>query len=562
MNLILREYVAMLREREELDALLPDLLASMNMEVVSLPQRGVRQGGVDIMAIGSDPEDRNERAVWLFVVKMGPIGRAQWDGDPQTVRPSLVETLEVFIPHRIIPMFSRLPIRIVVCLNDQVRQEVAENVASFFDKYTEPGKLEFQIWNLETLCSLVEKYLLNEYVLRSDNRALLRKAVALVGDNDYDMSHFYQLLESLLFAAQETPHTVKQKIRGIKKSFRTVNLCLNILYHWAQVEGNLRLVVLAAERCLLRGWDLLRRQPQPVTKAAVEDYERIVMSYRSIMASYFTKLRDHLSIKDGLFAGSLAEEPEYSLRVFEVIGQISMAGMVELNLSNGGKDANVLANVHGAADMLESVIAKNSISGSPRYDEHQIEVSLGFLLLLTASRREGARNWMHNLIRRIDFAFRFMGHHYPIKTDSYDDLVESVHSGKKEKFELMSLSTLLPTLAYWCLVFGWEEEYAELRESTRSTFEKTDLQIWYPDSNVENFIYQGNALRMCGLMNTGIELPENMQELIQIENKIAEHAYDSKNLSFVKNGLPVIGLFASRHFRTPVMPFYWLSLVT
>jgi hypothetical protein len=39
-----------MREREELDALLPELLAAMGHQVLSKPQTGVRQGGVDCLS--------------------------------------------------------------------------------------------------------------------------------------------------------------------------------------------------------------------------------------------------------------------------------------------------------------------------------------------------------------------------------------------------------------------------------------------------------------------------------------------------------------------------------
>ncbi len=54
MKLVIREYLSMLRESGELDALLPDLLLSMDIEPISKAQVGVRQYGVDV-APGSEP---------------------------------------------------------------------------------------------------------------------------------------------------------------------------------------------------------------------------------------------------------------------------------------------------------------------------------------------------------------------------------------------------------------------------------------------------------------------------------------------------------------------------
>ena len=52
MKLFIREYISMLKEDSELENLVKDLLNSMEINVVSSPQKGVRQSGVDIYASG------------------------------------------------------------------------------------------------------------------------------------------------------------------------------------------------------------------------------------------------------------------------------------------------------------------------------------------------------------------------------------------------------------------------------------------------------------------------------------------------------------------------------
>ncbi len=56
MKLIILEYLHLLKESNELDRLLPDLLLSMSIPPLSYAQPGVRQAGVDVVAIGKDPE--------------------------------------------------------------------------------------------------------------------------------------------------------------------------------------------------------------------------------------------------------------------------------------------------------------------------------------------------------------------------------------------------------------------------------------------------------------------------------------------------------------------------
>jgi len=71
MKLIIKQYLASLNERNELDALLPDLLSQMGLNVFSRPGIGTKQHGVDVAAVGSlngDPEK-----VYLFSIKAGDL---------------------------------------------------------------------------------------------------------------------------------------------------------------------------------------------------------------------------------------------------------------------------------------------------------------------------------------------------------------------------------------------------------------------------------------------------------------------------------------------------------
>jgi len=87
MKLLLREYLSSLRERDELDALMPALLSELGFTVLTRPRRGTRQFGVDFAAVG--PDETGERKVYLFSIKAGDLGRGHWaDGEQPCVPPS------------------------------------------------------------------------------------------------------------------------------------------------------------------------------------------------------------------------------------------------------------------------------------------------------------------------------------------------------------------------------------------------------------------------------------------------------------------------------------------
>ena len=114
-QLVLSHYLAGLRERDELDALLPELLKAMGHSVLSRPQIGVSEAGVDVASTKED--EKGVLEVFLFVIKFGDIGRDDFYAGKQAVEPSIREACNDFIRNRLPePLRSRRK-RIVLVTN-------------------------------------------------------------------------------------------------------------------------------------------------------------------------------------------------------------------------------------------------------------------------------------------------------------------------------------------------------------------------------------------------------------------------------------------------------------
>ncbi|MGH6634676.1 MAG: hypothetical protein ACRED0_00565 [Gammaproteobacteria bacterium] len=122
MRILLREYLAMLKESREFDSLVPDLLREMGIVPLSRSQIGVRQAGVDLPAVGKD--SAGVKTLWLFVLKCGDIGRSEWDSKPQSIRQSLDEIKDVYLRNNVSPEHVELPVRIVVATTGDFKQEI------------------------------------------------------------------------------------------------------------------------------------------------------------------------------------------------------------------------------------------------------------------------------------------------------------------------------------------------------------------------------------------------------------------------------------------------------
>lgn len=245
MKLILKQYLASLKERAELDAVLPDLLSSMGLNVFISPTRGVKEYGVDIAAVGRI--NGGEEKVYLFSVKSGNLTRETWNGNTdQALRPSLDEIQDSFIPSRLPPQHRDKQIVICLCFGGDVNSGIRQEVSGYEQRNTK-NNISFEEWNGDKLSEFIQGHLLKEELLPSSNQALLRKSLALLEEPDSSIKHFSQLLDSILLHALDADSTMSCIIR--------VNICLWVLFAWCRDSENLESAYISSEHALLLSWD-------------------------------------------------------------------------------------------------------------------------------------------------------------------------------------------------------------------------------------------------------------------------------------------------------------------
>lgn len=190
MKLIIAEFLRTLKERNELDRLLPDLLVEMGYVPLAKPQTGNRQFGVDLAARGKDPRSGIDELL-LAVIKKGDIGRTEWDGGEQSVRRSINEILDMYLKSHVEPQDKGKNVHIVVVANGELKQVVQASWCGFIADVQPRANVEF--WGIDQLSELIETYLLDEHVFLDEDRKQLRRALALAGDRDYDRRDLYRL---------------------------------------------------------------------------------------------------------------------------------------------------------------------------------------------------------------------------------------------------------------------------------------------------------------------------------------------------------------------------------
>jgi hypothetical protein len=557
MRLVIREYLSMLQERDELDALLPDLLLSMDITPISRAQVGPRQYGVDIAAVGRDPDDDTEK-LFLLTVKQGDIDRNAWNGSPQAVQQSLDDIHYVYLPHHVDEEHRDLPKKIIVCCGGNMKQTVEQNWRGYKGQHTEPGVREYDLWDGDELAALIEQHFLDEYLFPESAQKQMRKTIALADQNEDEPRHFYSLVHDTLFERDlptgGTPSAKRQRQRAL----RLLNLSLNIVFHWCRESDNLRPALLCAERTVLLTWDWMRENELLGCETTRGEFERIFATYLEVAFAYANKLAPLCVVPDGL-SGQWADELEYPLRTFESVGILGVLAAAMKHITGAANESqreNLEDNVQNIARLLAALIDNNPPAATPRFDGHAIDIALGLLALNEAGLRIFAAGWVEGTYARMMLAYK-LGKHFPIYTDSYDDLVAMHVDQGPPKERLMQLSTLLPMLAHWHAVLDMGAEYEAFRKSVADTFGETSLQLWFPLEDTEEHLYRENAGFASGTVMAPIGLPATLDELRAHVVRLHEERREFEGLSCFAQGWPILGLIASRHHRTPVIPAYW-----
>jgi len=555
MKVLIRDYLASLKEREELDAILPDLLSELGFNVYSRPQRGTLQQGVDIAAIG---DEDGERKVFLFSVKQGDLTRQDWDGTPQSLRSSLNEIRDVYIRNRIPTRYKALKIVICLAFGGDVHEQVRESLTGYIAENT-TEQITFDEWNGDKIAGLILKGILREEILPNSMRSSFQKAVAMVDEPDVAYQHFTQLAIELRRAGEAS---VKARLR----SARQLNICLWILFIWARNINNLEAAYRTSELTLLSVWDLSR----PIINKKNHDARALnlvlfqVIELNLTISSEFleSKVMPYTQVRHGIsMAINSQSSLDVNLALFEVLGRISLLGLwihwlgerIDPQFKNTSRVRVAQLTQEGLV-----LIRNNPSLLLPISDYEGTDIALFLQLwLVSGIEATGIIKWLQELANRLIFSIHTRGR-YPSCSSEYRELAEHPYDRSDEYFkEATAGSTLIPLITAWLHALGQKDSVEALSNLVREELEHCTLQLWTPDASSEVELYVGNnshgrALCDLPLVEGGCQL------LLTIEKGCHIDTY-FEDLSANKAGFWPIVLVACHHYKLPIPPGFWIN---
>ena len=559
MRLALSHYLRTLRERDEFDRLLPELLTQMGYVPLVKPKAGVRQFGVDFPAAGRSLRD-GANELLLFVIKQGDIGRRTWSGDPNAVRESMEEIIDVWLASHVPPEYKDHRKVIVLATTGDLGQEVQPNWVGFATRHPQ---FHFEFWGADEVSDLVEAHLLNEHLFDGQDRADLRKALVMGADSDYRFEHLCKLMLRQLGIApdgQLDEKGAQQTVPELIKALRRTHLAALVCSHWADGESERRQALWVMERALLWSFHRVVLQSLQERQDVREVIRDIWSSYLQAAGRYYDAVAAHVRVKDGL-SGYTREGAEYAVLLFEQVGLLASIGL-SAALVEPGQDDAWRARSSEFATALAAMLRNHGAAASPRLDAQVIDICLALMLFIQTGQHDLARWWTAEITGRLNFVFR-IGHMFPVGSDSLDDLVElEVHGSDEFKGLMRRHSWLLATMASWCAMQGLDDMYEHLADSHAKEYPDVGSQLWHPTAEWASNWYFGPAHQGSGSTEAPYALPASAQTL---RDRIAQFNATGRLRREEKSPALAMGLWpldfiACRHFRTPVPASMWYYL--
>jgi len=558
MKLILKQYLASLKERSELDAILPDLLSQMGINVYARPIRGANEYGVDVAAVGRIGSDVEK--VYLFSIKSGNLTRFTWHGgENQALRPSLESIIDSYIPTRLPPEHRNKPIVICMCFGGDIQTTVRQEVTGF-TKRNSTGSLSFEEWNGDKLSDLILEHLLKEELLPDNWQSMLRRSLALLDEPSASHVHFKKLIRAIIKNAEGEDFIVK--------ALNRINLCLWVLFSWCRDGDNLESAYLSAEFSLLNAWEITKGHK---AKKVYKAYDSLLDTYQAITDEFVDKCLIPYVGKRHAVSQAVSSPCSIgvNLKLFDFLGRLAIKGQwllfeltkaYTLNPPDDGENdeqESLSVRLETITKSINQLVINNPLLLSPYTDEQAIDLTLALHLLSQNSEYDKfVVSWLDALVERITFAYVVEGM-YPTNLNSYKQLLEHRDKDNNDeayKHNVTKGSILYPVLAVFSAFHNAELASKNILTHSNEKLTHCTLQYWYPNQSSEEFLYT-NA-NTHGAASTSFEM-DSVKVIKHVTNECSNSNFFWQ-LSAVEKGYSPLVLLACRYYRYPV-PFHFLS---
>lgn len=547
LRLLLEEFLGLMREEGELDAFLPLLLSAMGHEIVTRPQKGPRQKGVDLATVGVDEED-GMRKYFMWVLKRGTVGRMEWNTGPYSVRQSLDDIVDDYIPTHIRTEFAKLPRKVVVLTNGDYASTISETMANHFRKWSKLNKVPVVPINGSGLAIWTERHLLDENLLPKDVKSHLRRMLANVEATELSVESGKQLVDELVGAVKRLKST-KGKARKAKlTALRAVRTAVWIVWLWGGNAKNMKPAYRIVEYSVLAVWAAFHEALVSGELDTIKEFRSLLGLWQQIAAEYHVTMQPYYVTNES-FGAKLPDAVFVADAAFQELGRLALRTFYIANLAVESGSAALEVEAKACGDLLCALLNTQGSLSSPIVDNQAVDIHVGMLALLAINRREFAVDWLVNIVSRLELACT-RKEHWPLSADLADVLSvrwdEGVGAG-----EFIRWTTLVPLLGVWAAALGLPELYTRLWLVHRQVSEATP-NLWTPGDGHDSLLHDATALAKHGIAETFLEMPQSVEAYrTHLQGQIADGPPIS-TCSWYQARLAVLPLLSAVHCRRQV----------
>ncbi|PXX99292.1 hypothetical protein [Halomonas sp. LBP4] len=560
MKIILKEYLASLKERGDLDkSVLPNLLSEIGLLVLNVPMIGTRQNGVDIAAVGKVKGEDKQRYLYLFCIKAGNVTRRDWEVSEQSVRPELNEIKDVYLRSNVAQEYVDLPVKICLCCGGDLEETVIMNWAGYTEK-NKTDKISYELWNGDRLADLMMRSLLARELLDEEPRRNFQKAVAMVNEPNSCYEYTRTFLGNLLL---EECQSQKDQLLRLRQSY----ICLHAVVAWAIDANNLESTYKASELGVLFCWNAIRtretkKKPTKHDSSLMFIFDQFLKLYLTTSEMYFAKTA--YAHGDTLHSLSVSvrsrESVDVNLAMFELLGRLAIRAIWTNLFSKSLTDdpdfsRSLTKSTARTLDTIVSVVNNNPTLSSPMRDDHMIEIALVMYLAQLTQSESRFLPWLKAISDRTTFAL-ITNSQYPTCFHDYADLLYHPASVEQSyRDEACAGSVLYPYIFSWMLHIADEKEIAEFRGRLEKSIPNCTHQAWFPDEESDDLIWCGEKYH--GICVTDLSPHTGHDIFLETLNEAMKTCTAIKDIKAIKVGLVPLFLTACRHYRLPIPPSFW-----
>lgn len=558
MNLVFKQYVAALRERDELDVVLPDLLSELGYNVISRPGRGTDQAGVDVLAVG--PGDANgKEKLYAFTIKKGDLTRDDWSKTHQSLKSSIDDIIFVYFRSRVPSQYKHLEKVICICFGGDVAEPLRDRLTGLTEIYSQQHNVTFEEWNGDKLAELLSTGVLREQLVSKNLRSCFQKAVAMLDEPEVSYQNFSILLKGLL------PDELSDRKRCLS-SFRQTYVCLSVLYVWAREAENLEAPYRASELAILYAWNFIKTRSKGLNSKKLRDtfLELLHLHFRIWDEYYGEKIIPLVGKKHAISAAVQGNSPvDTNLKLFEVLGRLAQRGLWKLwEAGQKGVKPDIESQHRSVAktlaDHMFQLVDNNECLFSPCTDIQSVEISTALLFLSNYDEfRDFVRDYCLISLDHYQFAYSFHDR-YPTHISRYRDLI-SHPLEKSDQYRQWhtSGSTLIPLLMLWGSIDGANEMTQGFAQFANESLRHCNHQFWMVSNDSEGHLYTNNQRHGA----TFSEIPITADGELAMQRLEAACDGDStyRALSVIESGHHPILVMACRHYHLPLPPQSWVA---